>query len=174
MTLFNYRTFSVAVLLMFSCAPAIVFSHDHQVMPKYKMASDIMVHGPWSRALPPVATNGAVYLMVHNRGQSIDTILDIKSPIADSVMMHQSVATNGNVTMKHVTQLVIKPREMVQFKPGGYHVMLMGLNKPLVAGESFPITIVMEKAGEINAIVKIKHSNGDSTTQSPPKSSHHH
>ena len=164
--------FSLTALLM--SAPATLLAHDHQSMPKHqaKMAEkgDIMLHMPWSRALPPVATNGAAYLMVHNNGNTSDKIIAIKSPIAKTVMMHQSVSENGNVHMEHIKELSVKPRGMINFKPGGYHVMLMGLNKPLVAGESFPITVVMEKAGEITGLVKIKKKR----TDKKQKHSHQH
>lgn len=163
MKFIQYKIALLATALLVSVS-SLAAEHNHK-SPAAKMAeNEIMIHNPWSRALPPVATNGAAYLMVHNNSQTSDTIVAVKSPIAASVMMHKSISDNGNVRMEHVSSLSVKPRGMVNFKPGGYHVMLMGLKKPLVAGESFPITIVMEKAGEITSNVVIKSTNGKQKT----------
>ena len=44
----------------------------------------------------------------------------------------------------------------VVFEPGGHHVMLMGLDDPLIEGESFPMTLVFEKAGPVEVTVAIR------------------
>ena len=49
------------------------------------------------------------------------------------------------------------PGKSVTMKPGGNHIMLMGLKETLVAGEQFPIVFVLEKAGEIKALIRIFH-----------------
>lgn len=159
MKFINHKVVAIGLLALLFSLPSVLLAHDHQSMKEgdktKNKASDIMIHMPWARALPPVATNGAAYLMVHNNGNTDDRIIEIKSPIAGSVMMHKSIQKNGSLHMKHVPNLPVKARGMVQFKPGGLHVMLMGLKKPLVSGESFPITVVMEQAGEITGMVKI-------------------
>jgi len=172
----HFSVVGTTIVLMLSVVSAVVLAHDHQSMTKPPQVhkSNIMIHMPWSRALPPVATNGAAYLMVHNNGATIDTIIEIKSPIATSVMMHNNVSDNGNVRMEHVGQLAVKPRGMVTFKPGGLHIMLMGLKGPLVAGQSFPITVVMEKAGEITAVVNIKQNNVEHHKVKHTDGEHHH
>jgi len=166
-----------AVLLTFvSSTTFSVLAHDHKMMASVQKTTSptVKVHRPWARALPPMAVNGAAYLMIHNEGNSDDAILQINSPIADSVMIHQNVVSNGNVMMKHVGYLPLKGHGMVQFTPGGFHVMLKGLKKPLVAGESFPITVMMEKAGEIHATVQITQGNGNSESDNEQTHKHNH
>lgn len=133
---------------------------DHSKMDHSKMnnakKSAINIHMAWSGALPPVATNGAAYLMIHNYSKHDDKIISASTPIANRVMFHHSESKNGTAVMVHQSSIDLKAGGAVTFKPGARHVMLMGLKKPLVAGNSFPLTLVLEKAGPITVMVKVK------------------
>jgi len=146
--------------------------HDHKAMKTTTATKTIMVHRPWSRALPPVARNGAVYLMLHNSGAKPDRLLSVSSEVAQSVMIHQSVSQDDRVSMAHVNDVMIKARSMIEFKPGGYHLMLMGLKRPLVAGEHFELTLQFENAGTVVTKVMIKKSQGHKTPLSHDMSKH--
>ncbi|MEX0582595.1 MAG: copper chaperone PCu(A)C, partial [Sneathiella sp.] len=59
-------------------------------------------------------------------------------------------------SMMHMEELVIEPGETVMLKPGGFHIMLMGLKKPLTKGSEFPLTLTFARAGEITVPVHVK------------------
>jgi len=159
-----------AIVSLLGSAEAL--AHDHQMIDKVKPKQSIMVHRPWSRALPPVARNGAAYLMLHNNSAKPDRLLSASSPIAQSVMFHQNVSQGNSVSMAHVNDMVIKPRSMIEFKPGGYHLMLMGLKRPLVAGEYFELTLQLENAGEVVTRVLVKNSQGKKMPMSHDMNKH--
>jgi len=57
-----------------------------------------------------------------------------------------------------VSAIDVKPRGQMMLKPGGLHVMLIGLKQPLKVGESFPLTLTFEKAGKLDVTVTVEKS----------------
>ena len=116
----------------------------------------ISIAGPWSFELPPVSPNGAAYFRIENRGQASDRLVSAHSPIADRAEIHTHEMDGGMMTMRRVHAVEVPAQGEVTFKPGGLHVMLLGLKQPLVAGERFPLALGFEKAGTIEVPVEIR------------------
>lgn len=110
----------------------------------------------WSRERPANAAVGGAFMTLHNMEGDEDRLVAASSPIADRVEVHNSVMKDGVMSMMHVEELLIPAGETVTLKPGGYHVMLMGLKKPLAKGTDFPVTLKFARAGEITVTVKVK------------------
>ncbi|SDU06263.1 hypothetical protein SAMN05216296_1558 [Pseudomonas pohangensis] len=116
----------------------------------------LRIDHPWSRALPPNAPAGAAYMVIHNEGTDADALVSASTPIADKAELHTHVMSGEVMKMQQVESVAIPAGGEARFAPGGNHVMLFGLKKPLVAGESFPLTLVFEKAGAVDVEVKIE------------------
>jgi len=117
---------------------------------------DLHIEHPFARATPPGATSGGVYLTIENRGSTADRLVRVASAAAASVELH-SMAMDGNVMrMRAIAGLDIAPGGKVTLGATGYHVMLVGLVRPLVAGDSIPVTLTFAKAGpiDVSAIVE--------------------
>ena len=98
-------------------------------------------------ATPPGARSGGIYMTIENGGTAADRLLRVASPAAASVELH-SMTMDGNVMrMRAITGLDIAPGAKVTLGSSGYHVMLVGLAKPLAVGDRFPLTLTFEKAG---------------------------
>ncbi|MGE0062780.1 MAG: copper chaperone PCu(A)C [Xanthobacteraceae bacterium] len=111
---------------------------------------------PWARATPKGATVGGGYLTITNTGKEADRLVGGSTDVAGKVEFHEMSMEGGVMKMRPLANgLTIKPGETVALKPGGYHVMFMGLKKPLVEGQSFKGTLVFEKAGKIEVDFKI-------------------
>lgn len=123
-----------------------------------------MLMDPWSRPAPPVAVNGAAYLSFHNMGPEQDRLVGARSSISNRVEIHDHIMEDGLMKMRHIEDgISLKSGERVELEPGGKHLMLLGLNEPLVEGESFQLILQFEKAGEKSVEVKIQEkSAGDS------------
>ena len=145
----------------------------------------VMMMNPWSRPAPPVAVNGAAYVSFHNMGPEQDKLIGARSDIADRVEIHDHIMENGLMKMHHIEDgLTLNSGEKVELEPGGKHLMLLGLNKPLVEGESFQIILQFENAGEKSIEVKIQekpaaakehgqdHGDGHDKRHSSHSSSH--
>lgn len=104
----------------------------------------------WLREPPPAAKTAGGYLSIHNSGSTPDTLQAVEATIAGPVEIHQMSQDNGIMTMRALAGgLEIKPGETVVLKPGGLHIMFMGLKQPLKSGETVPATLIFEKAGRV-------------------------
>jgi len=115
----------------------------------------IKVEKAWARATPASATTAVVYLTVANSGAAADRLTEVSTPVAASADMHL-MAMEGNVMqMRDVDAVDVKPGDRISFKPGGLHIMLMNLKRPLQKGERFALSLVFEKAGRIDVDVLV-------------------
>ena len=119
--------------------------------------TSITVEQPWARATPTGAKSGAIYMTVDNKSGTADRLTGASSDAADKLQIHEMKVENGVMQMREVPGgLPIPPGGSVVLKPGSYHVMLIGLKKPLTAGEKIPLTLTFEKAGNISVAVPVQ------------------
>ncbi len=118
---------------------------------------DLVIESPWSREMPPVAETGAVWFLVENRGAA-DRIVSADSPIAAETELHAHEVEDGVVKMRRLASVEVPAGSETAFAPGGRHVMLIGLEEPLVAGESFAMTVRFERAGAVEVRVRVRTS----------------
>ena len=119
---------------------------------------NVTIASPWSRAMPLNAPNGAAYFQVENRGGESDRIVSARTDIAETVELHTHDMEGGMMKMRQVEVIEVPAEGEVLLKPHGLHVMLFGLKQPLVDGESFDLTVVFEKAGELDLTVDVKRT----------------
>ncbi len=127
-------------------APAL--AHDY-------MQGDIHIMKPWSRPLPPVSANGAAYMTLVNKGNTPDKLVSVSTPMAMKAELHTHTMEGGMMKMRRVEAIEIVPGKPSVLKPGGHHVMMMGLKEPLVEGKSYPLTLTFERAGTVEGTVRI-------------------
>ena len=108
-------------------------------------ADDISVETAWARA--SVARTGAAFVVVSNTGGAPDRLVAVASPVAADVMVHRSFEENGTMKMEHVAAVVIEPRQRLEMKPGGLHIMLVNLKQPIKKGDQFPLSLRFERGG---------------------------
>jgi copper(I)-binding protein len=119
--------------------------------------STIAVEQPWARATPTGAMTGAVYMTLANKTNTADRLTAASSDVASNVQIHEMTVVNGIMQMRQLTNgLAIPAGGSVTLKPGSYHMMLIGLKKPLIAGQTLPLTLTFAKAGNISITVPIQ------------------
>jgi len=128
----------VAALGLTNPAPAADFS-----------VGDLTVSNVWSRASAGGAKNGVVYLMIANKGSETDRLVKASSPASKMVSLHTTKMEGDIMKMEPVEAIAVEPGKPVMLKPGGLHVMLMGLKAPLKEGEMIAVTLTFEKAGSV-------------------------
>jgi len=107
----------------------------------------VRVSDAWARATPGRAPNGAAYLTLTNPGATADRLIAVSTSAADKAEVHEVIMEKGVMQMRPAGPLTIEPGKTVELKPGGYHLMLLGLKQPLKAGDKLPLTLTFEKAG---------------------------
>ena len=119
--------------------------------------TSIAVEQPWARATPGGAKTGAVYMTLDNKSGTADRLTGVSSDVAEKLQIHEMKVENGVMKMREIAGgLPIPASGSVVLKPGSYHVMLIGLKKPLTLGEKFPLTLTFEKAGNISVTVPVQ------------------
>ena len=119
-------------------------------------ADDIQVMDPWAREVPPNMTTSAGFLTMKNNGTVEHRLVGAESPATGMVELHTHINDNGVMRMRPVKDMPVPPGGTTELKPGGLHLMLMMLKKPLKAGEKMPITLIFEDGSkkEIQAEVR--------------------
>ena len=125
------------------------WAHDYQV-------GSLTINHPWSRATPPGTPTGGGFMTIHNAGEHSDRLIGAASPFTQSISIHQTTMEDGTMRMMPLHDgLEIPAGGSVELKPGSYHLMLMGMESPLVEGEKRMITLKFEQAGEVEVELQI-------------------
>jgi periplasmic copper chaperone A len=117
------------------------------VLPALAMAGAPTVSDAWARATPPGVSVGAAYLTITG-GAARDRLVGASTDRASMVQLHTVEESSGVAAMRQVDGVPVPAGKQVVLAPGGTHIMLMGLSKPLVAGETFPLRLRFENAGD--------------------------
>jgi periplasmic copper chaperone A len=139
---------SAAFLVLWLIAQAPVHAIDYR-------GGNLIVAQPWSAPTPPVASVGAVYFSVTNAGPKSDQLLSVDTPIARNVEIHETSEVQGSMRMREVASVECPPGTTVKIAPGGLHVMLLGLTRPLTVGMSFPASLHFRDAGIVSVQVVV-------------------
>lgn len=119
--------------------------------------SSLSVKDPFARPSPSAGGNGGAFLTIVNNTQTPDRLVSAQSPAAMMVELHETIDDNGVMRMQPQPQgFEIPAGGSVELKPGGKHVMLMGLTAPLKVGDKIEITLNFEKAGAIKIQVPVR------------------
>ena len=116
--------------------------------------SQLEVSDAWARATPGKAENGVAYLTI--RSPTSDRLVSASSPVAKKAELHTMEMAGMVMKMRPLAGLDIPAGQPVALKPGGEHIMLLGLTRPLREGQSFPLTLNFEKAGTRTVTVAVE------------------
>ena len=132
----------------------------------------ISIEAPWSRATPGGAKVGAGYLTIKNGGAAPDRLVSATADIAERAEIHEMSMTDGVMKMRHVSDGVAVPAgSSVALAPQGYHLMFLGLKKPLREGDTFTGTLTFEKAGTVAVTFEVR---GIGAAAPDAGAEHHH
>jgi periplasmic copper chaperone A len=109
----------------------------------------------WIRTTPG-SDVAAAYLTLRNTGTTPVVIVAVSSPRGGEAMIHETTLANGQYTMRAHPQLRIEPGRTVQLAPGGLHIMLHGLARPLLPGEEVPLLLRLEDGGTVSVSARVR------------------
>jgi copper(I)-binding protein len=116
----------------------------------------ITVEQAWSRPTAASMPNGAAYMVLRNAGSGADRLVAATSEVAERVEPHTHIIdAQGVAMMRPVEGIEIPAGGQAELKPGGLHLMLLGLRAPLADGASFPLRLRFAEAGEVEVAVAI-------------------
>ena len=112
----------------------------------------ITIGHPWARATPGAVKNSAAFMVFDNKGTA-DKLIGVAGDIAKDIQIHSMITEAGIMKMREIKSLDVPANGKVELKPGGFHVMLIGLKDGLKEGATFPLKLKFEKAGEVTVKV---------------------
>lgn len=118
-------------------------------------AGAIEVRQPWLRSTVPGQQAAGGYLSLTNRGAAADRLQSVRSEVAAQVELHAMSMDGDVMRMRQLPAIELPAGATVALQPGGLHLMLLGLKRPLKAGDSVPLTLSFEKAGELQLRVPV-------------------
>jgi copper(I)-binding protein len=137
--------------------------------------ANIKVEQPWSRATPPGATVAGGYVKLTNTGTVPDRLVGATFARAKTVEIHTMTNDAGIMKMRHLAEgVALPPGATVELKSGGVHLMLLGLEGALKAGETVEGSLRFEKAGSVAVTFSIAPLGAAAPTASDHYGHEHH
>ena len=159
---------SLFAITLTTAAPSYAEHHQHHSSADTATAvarTTLTVINAWSRELPPTAPVGAAFLTINNPSDQPDRLISATSSIADVTELHAHIHEGDVMRMVKVDGIDVPAHDTLTLEPGGYHVMLIDLKKPLVSGEQLPLTLKFEHAGQVDITVEIKSSDAGTSAE---------
>ena len=135
----------VTTLAALALLAGTAFAHEFKL-------GDLEIQHPASKATLPGQPVGGGFLTIVNHGSEADRLVSVTAPsVSDDVQLHEMAIENDVMKMRQLADGIAVPAGgTVELKPGGLHVMFMGLKQPLKEGETIAATLTFEKAGTID------------------------
>lgn len=147
-TSFLLRAPLCALLVAAAVGSAAALAHD------YKLGAIAIGH-PFTRVTSAGQAVGGGFLKLNNGGAA-DKLVSATTPAATTVELHTMRMEGDVMRMRQLDAIELPAGQTVELKPGGLHLMLMGLKAPLKAGDMVPLTLKFEKAGEVTVQLKVE------------------
>jgi copper(I)-binding protein len=117
-------------------------------------AQEVAITDAWARATPGGAQTGAAYLTLVS--SKPDRLTGISTPAAEQAGLHVMTMVGNVMQMRPVDGIDLPAGQAVTLKPGGYHIMMTGLARPLHPGDSFPLTLSFASGGSEQVTVAVR------------------
>jgi len=109
-------------------------------------AANLSVTDAWARATMPGQKVSGAYMQLQSDADA--RLVSASSPAVPRVEVHEMKMDGDVMRMREVKSIELPKGKTVSLEPGGYHIMLMNLTKPIAAGEVIPLTLVVESGGK--------------------------
>ena len=140
------RRFTLATAAFFVAAA--VYAADAKI-------GNLSIDDVWAKSGQVGPVPSAAFMEIKNKGTA-DKLMSAHCDCAKSTELHNVKMIDGAMKMYKVDAMDIPADAELKLKSGSYHIMLIGLTRPLVAGETIPLKLKFEKAGEVTVDAKIK------------------
>jgi copper(I)-binding protein len=114
----------------------------------------LKVENPYIRPAD-IGMTSALYFQVINQSDKNDTLYDVHANYCEAAQIHESYMKDGMMGMREVKYVVVPPRSVLKFKPGGYHVMLINVKRKLINGEKVRVELLFKRSGKFILNAKV-------------------
>lgn len=125
---------------------ALIFSAVAALVAQSAWSANIRVTDAWARATMPGQPVSGAYMNIQADADA--RLVSVSSPLVPDVEVHEMKMDGDVMRMREVKAIDLPKGKTVSLQPGGYHIMLMNLKKPITAGEIVPLMLVIESGGK--------------------------
>lgn len=129
----------------------------------------VKITNAWSPQAPSVAKVMAGYMQIHNNTEKDIKITSAKSPVFSRVEIHLTKMKDGMMSMIKQDNLKIPAHKMIELKPGGLHMMLIGRKQEIKSGSTIAVTLTFDNGENVNITLDVKEAR-----QQEEHHHHHH
>ncbi|WAJ29596.1 copper chaperone PCu(A)C [Antarcticirhabdus aurantiaca] len=142
-----------SLVLALCLCPALAAAHDYR-------AGSIAIDHPFARATLPGAAVGGAYMALRNDGTTADRLVAASTPAAERVEFHSMTMQGDVMRMTPIKAgIELPPGETVSVRPGGLHLMLVGLKAPLAQGTRVPMTLDFASGARVEVELAVEAPN---------------
>ncbi len=149
------RTLGAISLIVFS---TITLAQSNKKDQEYRIGQ-LKIENAYTRATAPGQKAAGGFMKIENKGGA-DQLISASSPVAGEMQLH-TMTMDGNVMrMRELKTIDVPANGSVELKPGGLHLMFIDIKSPLKAGESVPVKLKFQKAGEVEVKMPVRDISG--------------
>lgn len=152
---YRYLLFAMLILIISACTKGSTDSRI-KIEDAWVRAASVMSNQDQGQMGHMGGSTSAAYMRISNSGSEPDRLLKASCDAANNVELHISEMKDGVMTMHPVESIEVPAKGQVELKPGGLHIMLIGITRDLAAGEKVKISLDFEKAGEIQIEAEVR------------------
>ena len=167
----KFRMNAVLLLVVFVFVLSVAHAADHGMHAQGKAADELQISDAYARAVSPMQKNSAVFMTLMNHGKTEHAIVGASGEVAASVELHTHIDDAGVMRMRPIDKIVVPAGGHTQLKPGGLHVMLIGLTRTLEEGGMVHLTLEFEDGSSkvvmapVKKVVSMNQGHGDHNMQ---------
>ncbi len=120
----------------------------------------IALHGAWVREATGGRSGSAAYVVIENLGKTDQAVVAASSDAARALELHEMKMTGGMMRMSQVKEIVVPAGGRVELRPGGLHIMLFDVTRPLKAGDTIPLTLAFKDGTSVKTTAQVRAAEG--------------
>ena len=120
------------------------------------LASSVTVVEPYARAVPPGQPNSAAFMVLKNSSGKDRALVEARSTVSKAVELHTHKKEDGMMRMRRIDQIVVKAGDETTLKPGGLHIMFIGLKQQLKEGDKVDLELFFDDGSTVKLMMPVK------------------
>ena len=120
----------------------------------------VTAHDAWVREALAGRKVTGIFLTLENKGTAARALVSGSTQVADTLELHEMIRENEMMRMSPVKQIAIPAGGKAELKPGGYHLMIFGVKKPLAAGDTVQVTLTLDDGTKLQVAAEVRKMGG--------------
>ncbi len=122
--------------------------------------TSVTARDAWVREAPAGRKVTAIFLTLENKGTAARNLVSGTTDVAETLELHEMIRENEMMRMSPVKQIAIPASGKAELKPGGLHLMIFGVKKPLVAGDTVQVTLTLDDGTKLQVAAEVRKMGG--------------